>query len=85
MRCRSSPPAALTASVACYDPGENVHRAGILHTTTIPARLTASQRTDAVLMAARILTALDYVGVMGVELFVTPAGADRQRNRPARA
>ena len=29
---------------------------------------------DAVLAAARILTALDYVGVMGVELFVTPAG-----------
>jgi 5-(carboxyamino)imidazole ribonucleotide synthase len=63
---------ALDGSVACYDPGENVHRAGILHTTTIPGRLSASQRTDAVLMAARILTALDYVGVMGVELFVTP-------------
>ena len=62
----------LDGSVACYDPGENVHRSGILHTTTIPARLTASQRNDAVLMAARILTALDYVGVMGLELFVTP-------------
>ena len=63
---------ALDGSVACYDPGENVHRAGILHTTTVPARLTSAQRTDAVLIAARILTALDYVGVMGVELFVTP-------------
>jgi 5-(carboxyamino)imidazole ribonucleotide synthase len=62
----------LDGSVACYDPGENVHRDGILRTTTIPARLTASQRTDAVLLAARILNALDYVGVMGVELFVTP-------------
>jgi 5-(carboxyamino)imidazole ribonucleotide synthase len=30
--------------------------------------------TDAVLMAARIVNALDYVGVMGVELFVTPQG-----------
>ncbi|MDP3264787.1 MAG: 5-(carboxyamino)imidazole ribonucleotide synthase [Tabrizicola sp.] len=64
----------LDGSVACYDPGENVHRDGILRTTTIPARLTASQRTDAVLLAARILNALDYVGVMGVELFVTPKG-----------
>ena len=61
----------MDGSVACYDPGENVHRAGILHTTTIPARLSATQRTDAVLIAARILTALDYVGVLGVELFVT--------------
>lgn len=64
----------LDGSVACYDPGENVHRAGILRTTTVPARLTPGQRADAVLIAARILNALDYVGVMGVELFVTPRG-----------
>ena len=64
----------LEGSVACFDPGENVHRDGILHTTTIPARLTLAQRTDAVLLAARILNALDYVGVMGVELFVTDQG-----------
>ena len=63
---------ALDGSVACYDPGENVHRNGILHTTTVPAKLTHAQRTDAILIAARILNALDYVGVMGVELFVTP-------------
>ncbi|MEN9410541.1 MAG: hypothetical protein RL216_2515 [Pseudomonadota bacterium] len=61
-------------SVACYDPGENVHKDGILSTTTIPARLSPSQRTDAILLAARILNALDYVGVLGVELFVTPSG-----------
>lgn len=61
-------------SVACFDPGENLHEDGILRTTTVPARLTPSQRTDAVLLAARILNALDYVGVMGVELFVTKAG-----------
>jgi 5-(carboxyamino)imidazole ribonucleotide synthase len=60
--------------VACYDPGENVHRDGILHTTTVPATIPASLRTDAVLLAAKILNTLDYVGVMGVELFVTRAG-----------
>ena len=64
----------MDGSVACFDPGENVHRDGILHSTTIPARLSASQRTDAILIAANILNALDYVGVMGVELFVTPNG-----------
>ena len=64
----------VDGSVACYDPGENVHEAGILRTTTVPARLTAAQRTDAVLIAARVLNALDYVGVLGVELFVTPGG-----------
>lgn len=60
--------------VACYDPGENVHNDGILHSTTVPARLSPAQRTDAVLIAAKVLNALDYVGVLGVELFVTARG-----------
>jgi 5-(carboxyamino)imidazole ribonucleotide synthase len=64
----------LDGAVACFDPGENVHREGILRSTTVPARLSPSQRSDAVLLAANILNALDYVGVMGVELFVTPQG-----------
>ena len=64
----------VKGEVACYDPGENIHRNGILHTTTIPARLSPSMRTDAILIAANILNALDYVGVLGVELFVTQNG-----------
>ena len=64
----------MNGEVSCYDPGENVHRDGILHTTNVPANLTAHQRMDAVLMTGQILRALDYVGVMGVELFVTPSG-----------
>ncbi len=60
--------------IACFDPGENVHKNGILATTTVPARLTTAQATDAALLAARILNELDYVGVMGVELFVTRQG-----------
>ena len=62
----------LTGDIACFDPGENVHRDGILHTTNVPASLSAAQRTDAILLAAKILNALDYVGVLGVELFITP-------------
>ncbi|MFV1496901.1 5-(carboxyamino)imidazole ribonucleotide synthase [Phaeobacter sp. JH20_02] len=64
----------VSGEIACFDPGENVHRDGILHTTTVPARLSAGQRMDAVLMAGKILNALEYVGVLGVELFVTPQG-----------
>ena len=58
-------------AIACFDPGQNVHSNGILHTTTVPAAITPSQRTDAVLIAAKILNKLDYIGVIGVELFVT--------------
>ncbi|SHG58291.1 5-(carboxyamino)imidazole ribonucleotide synthase [Cognatishimia maritima] len=61
----------LNGEVACFDPGENVHVGGILRTTTVPATLPARLRMDAVFIASRILNALEYVGVMGVELFVT--------------
>ncbi|MEM1351537.1 MAG: 5-(carboxyamino)imidazole ribonucleotide synthase [Pseudomonadota bacterium] len=64
----------LSGEVACFDPGENLHDAGILRRTTVPARLKTAQRTDSVLIAAKILNTLDYIGVMGVELFVTPQG-----------
>jgi 5-(carboxyamino)imidazole ribonucleotide synthase len=60
----------LGGEVVCYDPGENLHEGGILRRTTVPAPLPAGLRTDAALLAGRILNALDYVGVLGVELFV---------------
>ncbi|WP_341862260.1 5-(carboxyamino)imidazole ribonucleotide synthase [Gymnodinialimonas sp. 57CJ19] len=61
-------------SVAAFDPGENLHKDGILDTTTVPAAIAPGLRMDAVLIASQILNALDYVGVLGVELFVTPQG-----------
>jgi 5-(carboxyamino)imidazole ribonucleotide synthase len=64
----------LSGEVVCYDPGENIHQGGILHTTTVPAAIGKAVRMDAVLIAGKILNALDYVGVMGVELFQTPGG-----------
>ncbi|RJL00719.1 5-(carboxyamino)imidazole ribonucleotide synthase [Paracoccus aestuarii] len=60
--------------VAAFDPGLNVHEGGILRTTSVPCGQPGRVTTDAVLIAARIANALDYVGVMGVELFVTPQG-----------
>jgi 5-(carboxyamino)imidazole ribonucleotide synthase len=64
----------LSGETVCFDPGENVHEGGILRRTTVPAALSGGQRQDAALLAGRIASALDYVGVMGVELFVTDAG-----------
>jgi 5-(carboxyamino)imidazole ribonucleotide synthase len=64
----------LDGAVVAFDPGENVHRDGILHMTTVPAAIPPALAQDAVLVAGRILTALDYVGVIGVEMFVTRAG-----------
>ncbi len=57
--------------IACFEPGENVHTNGILHTTTVPANIDEDTRARAFGIAGTIVTALDYVGVMGIELFVT--------------
>ena len=65
----------LDGEVAAFDPGENVHRDGILaphHACRRGSPPAVAQ--DAVLIAGRILNALDYVGVIGVELFVTRGG-----------
>ncbi|MFV2052012.1 5-(carboxyamino)imidazole ribonucleotide synthase [Aliiroseovarius sp. YM-037] len=64
----------VSGQVTCFDPGQNVHRDGILHTTTVPAQVPATLILDAVLRTGDILNALEYVGVMGVELFVTSDG-----------
>jgi 5-(carboxyamino)imidazole ribonucleotide synthase len=55
---------------AFYPLVENHHRGGILRLSVAPApRLTAGLQREAELAAGRILDALDYVGVLAVELF----------------
>ncbi|WP_426238980.1 5-(carboxyamino)imidazole ribonucleotide synthase [Pararhizobium sp. DWP1-1-3] len=61
-------------TIACYDPAENVHRNGILHTSTVPASINEATAEAARLAATAILTALGYVGVIGVEFFVLSDG-----------
>ncbi|CAD7055840.1 5-(carboxyamino)imidazole ribonucleotide synthase [Pseudorhizobium halotolerans] len=62
-------------TVACYDPAENVHLNGILHTSTLPARISDATAAHAAEAARRLLEALDYVGVIGIEFFVMPDGS----------
>ncbi len=61
----------VDGSIAAFDPGENEHADGILRKTTVPC----APPDEAFEIAKRILTALDYVGVIGVELFETRDGA----------
>ncbi|MFN3615774.1 MAG: 5-(carboxyamino)imidazole ribonucleotide synthase, partial [Rubrimonas sp.] len=64
----------LDGDFRAYDPGLNVHRDGILRTTTVPAGVDGDTAARAVAIARKVLDALDYVGVMGVELFHMPDG-----------
>jgi 5-(carboxyamino)imidazole ribonucleotide synthase len=60
--------------VSCYDPAENVHRNGILHTSTLPARISESAAATARDSAKKLLDALGYVGVIGIEFFLMSDG-----------
>lgn len=60
--------------MAAYDPAANIHRDGILHSSTVPAGILAEIAGSARAAAFAILDALLYVGVIGVEFFVTRDG-----------
>jgi 5-(carboxyamino)imidazole ribonucleotide synthase len=60
----------LDGSVRAFDAAENVHRDHILHTSTVPAAISAGLEKHAAMLAKVIVVALDYVGVLGVEFFV---------------
>lgn len=70
--CRSA-----DGAIACYPPGENVHVDGILATTRMPAPIDAALAEEATDVAENTAAALDYCGVLGVELFVDDDGAVR--------
>ena len=59
---------------AAYDPPENEHENHILRRSTVPSQLTSAQVTEAKAIAQKIADALDYVGVLAVELFVGKDG-----------
>jgi 5-(carboxyamino)imidazole ribonucleotide synthase len=54
---------------AAFDVNENTHEHHILSLTRVPAPIAPDLATQAIAMTARIAEALDYVGVLTVELF----------------
>lgn len=62
----------IDGSVVAYDPAENMHRDGILHSSTVPANVSSQVAALARDHAAALLAQLDYVGVVGLEFFVAP-------------
>jgi len=54
-----------------YAPGENRHRDGILDVTISPAGVPAETAEDARRIACRIAEALEYIGTLGVEFFIS--------------
>jgi 5-(carboxyamino)imidazole ribonucleotide synthase len=62
-------------ATAVWDTPENVHRDGILHTSTVPpSPAVAAQSAEAVALTRRIAERLGHVGVLTAEFFATAQG-----------
>ncbi|MBV8662160.1 MAG: ATP-grasp domain-containing protein, partial [Hyphomicrobiales bacterium] len=69
----------LEGAVAAFDLCENEHERHILARTHVPAKVGPGVAAAARALAAQILAALDYVGVIGVELFVAREANGEER------
>ena len=65
----------LDGGLACYDAPRNTHSGGILRRSVVPSGLPAHIEAAARDIAGRLATALEYVGVLGVEMFFLGANA----------
>jgi 5-(carboxyamino)imidazole ribonucleotide synthase len=63
-----------SGAFAAYDLCANEHRRHILHRTRVPAGVSPSTEREAVDIARAIADALDYVGVLAVEMFLAREG-----------
>jgi 5-(carboxyamino)imidazole ribonucleotide synthase len=65
---------AIDGSTAIHGVMENEHAHHILDITIAPARLTSAMESQALDLWHAVVTGLDYVGTIAVEMFVTPSG-----------
>ncbi len=65
---------AADGEVRCWDPPRNEHADGVLRRSMFPSGFPRDLLADAEAMASRLAKALDYVGVLALELFVTRDG-----------
>ena len=63
-----------SGEIRAYDPAENVHKHGILHTSRVPARFGDDVLKAAQAAATQLITALEHVGVLACEFFVLEDG-----------
>lgn len=58
-------------NVSCFPIAENVHKKGVLHTSTVPADIDSEMQEQAEEAAIRLATGLDLIGILAVEFFIT--------------
>ena len=61
--------------IVTYDPAENRHRSHILDVSIVPARIPQEVSQQAAAIVRKIIEALDYRGLLGVEFFLKADGS----------
>ncbi|MEM6915890.1 MAG: 5-(carboxyamino)imidazole ribonucleotide synthase [Verrucomicrobiota bacterium] len=64
----------IDGSTVTYDPAENIHRDHILDVSIVPGRFDSSLLEEARSIALHVAEALEYVGILAVEYFVSHDG-----------
>ncbi len=67
----------LDGRIEIFDLPRNIHENGILRCSVVPAPVAEATVSEARRIVTRLLEALDYVGVLAVELFAVPDGEAR--------
>lgn len=65
----------IDGDVRCFEPARNTHADGILVRSEVPSGLEPEVSALAQQYATTLITELDYVGVLGLELFVMADGS----------
>jgi 5-(carboxyamino)imidazole ribonucleotide synthase len=60
-----------SGAAACFPVAENSHRHGILDVSVVPARISPALAESARQCALRIAAALEFIGTLGVEFFIS--------------
>ena len=61
-------------AVSTYDPSINTHKDGILIRSQVPAQIDKDIQLELAFIAGKILNSLNYIGVIGIEFFLTKNG-----------
>lgn len=61
----------LRGEIAVFPVVENIHRENILHMTIAPARISEEAKSKAIQLAKQIVTSMNVVGTLAVEMFLT--------------
>ena len=64
----------FNGDIETFPVAENRHRDGILETSVVPARISEKMSHEARELAMAVAESMEYVGVLGVELFVARGG-----------